>query len=314
MLYIHEELRNRRYPNAATLRKKFGVARFTTYRDIDFMRDNHNLPIAYDQLRNGFYYTREDVAFPNVQLSTGELMGLCVAHMAIEPHRGTMVERQLRSALEKITRGMTEEIRVHWDELASVISFRGNDGVVKVDMDLFQKVSEASVACEEIEFGYTKMKSRTEEKRLVRPYHLTNVANAWYLLAVDVPADDVRIFALSRMRKLKRTGVKFKKDRNIRPDDYLAHSIGIFSGGKPQRVRLRATGVALRIFQERRWHASQKVVAAADGSEGDVTMEVAITPELERFILGWGAELQVLSPAPLVKAIAKTAREMMGRY
>ena len=92
----------------------------------------------------------------------------------------------------------------------------------------------------------------------------------------------------------------------------MADSIGIYKGGKAERVRLLAQGFAARLLTERRWHSSQRVkeLPGTDGEEVEVTMKVAITPELERWILSWGANARVLEPESLRETIRQTAMAM----
>ena len=67
-------------------------------------------------------------------------------------------------------------------------------------------------------------------------------------------------------------------------DDIIAHSIGIYGGEEPQRLHLRLGPRAARWFGERRFHATQQFTSHANGT-AELTMEVAINPELERLIL-----------------------------
>lgn len=102
-----------------------------------------NLPIAYDERRHGAYYTEKVKQFPTVKLTTGELISLCVARQSVEAHRGTPFEAQLRSAFEKITHGMQEEINFRWDELASAFSFRASGCEVPIDLEILSALSTA---------------------------------------------------------------------------------------------------------------------------------------------------------------------------
>jgi predicted DNA-binding transcriptional regulator YafY len=65
-------------------------------------------------------------------------------------------------------------------------------------------------------------------------------------------------------------------------------------------------------FGERRFHDTQKFTFGSDGT-AELTMHVAINPELERLILGWGAQAEVLSPQRLRASIWKSAVEVMER-
>jgi len=77
-------------------------------------------------------------------------------------------------------------------------------------------------------------------------------------------------------------------------------------------VRIRFTGVAARLVGERVWHASQKMVR--DGRAMLLEMKVGLSPDLRQWILGWGAEAEVLDPPDLREDLAEAASAVAGVY
>ena len=61
---IHQAIQRHEYPNCHQLARAMEVAIQTIKRDLEFMRVRLKLPIAYDPLRWGFYYTRPVEEFP----------------------------------------------------------------------------------------------------------------------------------------------------------------------------------------------------------------------------------------------------------
>jgi predicted DNA-binding transcriptional regulator YafY len=76
MMRMHQRLKAGRYPNCRKLADELEVSAKTVQRDIDFMRYRLGLPIEYDQLHFGFYYSEPVSSFPNVEISEGELVAL----------------------------------------------------------------------------------------------------------------------------------------------------------------------------------------------------------------------------------------------
>ena len=64
MMRMHQRLKAGRYPNCRKLPEELEVSSKTVQRDIDFMRYRLGLPIEYDQLHFGFYYTEPVSSFP----------------------------------------------------------------------------------------------------------------------------------------------------------------------------------------------------------------------------------------------------------
>jgi predicted DNA-binding transcriptional regulator YafY len=282
----------------------------TIQRDIEFMRDQMDLPIEYDAGRHGFFYSREVAAFPTVQVTEGELVALAVAQKALEQYRGTPFERPLEAAFQKLTDGLSEKISFTWTHVEGSVSFR-QTGTTVPDLKLFEKLGEAVFSSHEVEFDYLKPGAEAPERRRVQPYHVACIDGQWYLFGQDLVREGIRTFALTRMRALRILGKPFRRPLGFSIDSLLAASFGVFHGGKPQAVRLRFSRAVARFVMERRWHASQKD-AALKGGGCELAMKVVDSPELRRWILSWGAEVEVLAPATLREEV-RGAIEVMRR-
>ena len=341
MVRIHEQLQERASTAAArsgptrgtplncvTLAEALEVNPKTIQRDVDFMRDRLGLPVEYDVATRGFRYSRPVAQFPTVQITEGELVALAVARQALGQYRGTPFERPLRAAFAKLTAGLRDQIQFAWfsdgDDSgaeggadgatgeAAAISFRSataGRGVV-ADLAAFEAASRAVLRGEEVEFDYRKLDAATATRRRVRPLHLACIDGAWYLFGLDGlrPGMPLRTFALSRLAELRPTGERFERPAGFSLEEHLANSFGVFApSGPPAEVRLRFDPFAARLVQERTWHASQRFVPRADGGV-DLTLQVGLSPEVERWVLGWGEHVEVVAPAPLRTRVAAVAR------
>ena len=83
------------------------------------------LPIEYDQLHFGFYYSEPVTGFPSIEVSEGEITALFVAQKALAQYKGTPFEKSLKSAFGKISEGLQDKIDFRWSDMDSAISFRG---------------------------------------------------------------------------------------------------------------------------------------------------------------------------------------------
>ena len=314
MLRIHEFLQTSARASCRTLAAELEVSAKTVQRDIDFMRDQLGLPIDYDVSAHGFFYTRKVVQFPTMKISEGELVALSVARKALAQYRGTPFEKPLRDAFEKLTAGLRDQIHFAWaSDLDSSISFRAAGHSIG-DLSTFEVASQAVLRGEELEFSYRKLGSDLAETRRVQPLHLACIDNQWYLFALDLGREgSIRTFALTRIDRLQNTGKTFQRPEHFSLDEHLADSFGVFSSPEVQWVRLRFDAFSARLIRERDWHASQQIEARPDGSL-DLSLHVGISPEIDRWILGWGEHVEVLEPASLRASIARTANQVAGQY
>lgn len=312
MLEIHGELMAGEYPNCSGLAKRLGMARKTVQRDIDFMRDRLGLPIDYDRERHGFFYFEEVRQFPTVQVSDGELVALLVSQKAAEQYRGTVFEKPLQTAFQKLSDGLQGTSGVGMQELAEAISFRPQ-GLAVSELESFQTLARAAVRQHEVEFTYLGLHRTESERRRVRPYHIGCMANQWYLIGHDLNRDGIRTFALTRLSDARDCEKRFERPEGFSPDDFLKGSFSVFQAGTVERVVLRMSGFAARLAGERQWHASQRIEQVGP-DVFRLTLDVGVAPDLENWILAWGAEAEVLEPGGLREKIASTARAMCARY
>ena len=309
---IHARVKAGRFPNCRKIAEELEVSSKTIQRDIDFMRYRLNLPIEYDPLRFGFHYTEEVTSFPTIDVSEGEIAALFVAQKALAQYQGTPFERPLRSAFRKITDGLKDRMSFSWSDLENVISFH-SAGASVADLELFETVSNAVLHSVELHFEYQKLGSDRYEPRRVQPYHIASLENQWYLFGEDLDREQLRTFALPRMRNARATKTRFTRPAEFSIADVLRGSFGVHSGGKKHRIRLEFDAFAGRLVSERSWHESQRITAKRDGSI-TLALELGGLEEIQRWILSWGSHVRVLEPVELATRVQDEAKAILAKY
>ena len=309
---MHERLKAGAFPNCRKLADELEVSTKTIQRDIDFMRDRLGLPIEYDQLHFGFIYTEPVTGFPSIEVSEGEVIALFVAEKALAQYRGTSYEKPLHSAFQKIATGLKDKVSFQWDELEAAVSFRGI-GATVADLESFETVSTAVLKSHEVVFEYRKLHGSGYESRRVQPYHLGCIENQWYLFGFDLVRQQLRTFALPRMRRVRDTGAGFRRPADFTISKHLSDSFGVFKAKGQHRVRIRFDAFAARLVSERQWHSSQKIKQLLGGGI-ELTMTLGGLEEIERWILSWGEHATVLEPAELRRRIREVGANLTQRY
>jgi len=312
MQQLHQQIKEGKFPNCRKLAEMLEISAKTVQRDIDFMRDRLNLPIDYDPLRFGFYYSRPVANFPSIEVTEGEIIALFVAQKVLDQYKGTPFEKPLHAAFHKISDGLRESITFPWGDLDASFSFR-NLGSTEADIALFESLSKAVLRSLEIVFEYKKLGSSRYEQRRVQPYHLACIENQWYLFAFDLVRNQLRTFVLSRMRTVQLTTTKFKRPADFEISKHLGASFGVFTGKGHYKIRLQFDAFAARLVSERRWHASQKIkLLGKEGSEGlEMTLELSDLEEITRWILSWGGQARVLAPKELQTRVRNAAELLL---
>ena len=309
MLRIHQAVQAGKFPNATTLAAEIEVVVKTIHRDIAFMRDRMGLPIEFDTKRNGYHYTAEVGSFPSLQLTEGELFALCVAEKALEQYRGTSFEKPLLSALRKMEQSLPDTISINLGELGEAISFRTSAEPI-LNLEIFDALAKATSQHKQLELHYRKAGSAAPEKRIVDPYHLANINGEWFLFAFDHLRKDIRTFVPARIKSLKQTGKIFQRPQGFSLEKRLRNSFGVHSGEGQYQVVLRFAPQVADFIREKRWHDSQQQRELKGGGV-ELRLKLSSLVEIERWVLSWGQNAQVVSPKELVANVRRAAKAML---
>ena len=305
-------LQDGKYPNSKSLAADFGVAFKTVRRDFDYMRDCWDLPIAYDEVKHGFYFTQPVESFPGVPVTEKDMFALCVAHKAIEQYRGTALQRPLERAFQKFMGRLDHEERFTLQNVDKVLSFRPF-APEEPDLALAETISAAIQKRRGLQFEYRKPGEKVADVRRVHPYHLMQFSSRWYLLAHDLKRNAIRSFVLGRMRQTAMTEERFEIPRNFDAQKLLEGSFGVMSGTGNYEVVVELDAWMADVQRGRRWHPSQVWKDLPDGG-AQLYLRLSGLEEVEQWVLGCGTRATVIRPAELRERIFKTTEELRQRY
>jgi len=309
---IHDELRRNTLTNCTKLMQALEVSRKTVVRDIAFMRDRLDLPIEFDAQIQAYRYTHPVNAFPTVNVTEGELLALLVAQRALQQYRGTPFHRQLEIAFEKLAGGLRDKISFSPTDELRAVSFK-NIGIGKTDLAVFNSLSSAVLRSAEVAFDYRKPGDAKKSLRRVRPYHLANRENLWYLIGYDLEREALRTFALPRIADVDITKTAFTRPVDFSPEKFFANALGVLGGTGDHLVVIRfAPSVAERV-REREWHESQEMRDLPGGAL-ELRLRLGALNEVEQWVLSWGATAEVLAPPEFRASIKKTAAALAKTY
>jgi proteasome accessory factor B len=312
MMFIHDELKRGNYPNCSQVSKHFQLDRRTIFRDIEFMKDRFQLPIAYDEQRRGYYYTRRVEQFPGVTLSESELFAILVAQKAVANYEGTPFHKPLVSAFNRLTEFLGEDAAVHLRDLGESMDIRLT-GPDASDEENFQVVLRAVQQRRPLSFGYRKQAAKSVETRTLHPYQLVCVNNRWYAVGHDALRGALRSFVLSRMSDPTILPGQFHRPPDFRITDYLKGSFGIFKGQGDFDVVIELDNWAADVLRNRRWHPSQQVIELPGGAMR-VSFHLDNLEEVEPWVLSWGPRATVVRPKALADRVQAAARGIVRRY
>ncbi len=305
---------SRRGKSAADLARELEYHWRTVYRDLEALQ-LAGFPIFTDRLDGKNLWSVLDSARHNIPipLNLTELMALYFSRGLMAVLKDTVFYESLESFFRKIKTTLPAEAIQYLDRLDQ--SFEVGSKPYKQYghlRDLIDSVSEATVQRKIIEIDYFTMSRKEKTQRKVAPYKIWFFDGAFYLVGNCGLREDIRIFALDRIKSLKLTEESFEMPQDFKVEDFMQTSFGVFHG-KPQKVRIRFAAEVAGYISEKVWHKTQKIEVRKDGSL-IFEARVAGTDEIKFWLMTWGSKAEVLSPASLREEIISEAEAMLQSY
>ncbi|MCM1525408.1 MAG: YafY family transcriptional regulator, partial [Ruminococcus sp.] len=282
---------------AAELTEKFEVSLRTVYRDIEDMC-MAGIPIGSIRGRSkGGFYIEKDFKLDRAVLSKSDMKALLTGLQALDSVDGTsrrLMDKlcEQRNSLMNTAGGITIDLS-GWDR--SAVSEK--IGFLRSAMDDGKEIS----------FGYLSPESENgdENVRIVDPIRLVFEWSSWYVWGYCKLRNDFRLFRLSRMTDLKRTG-KNAEEREI-PE---------FSCDKLRHTRGK-TKVTVRFDKAVKWRIYDEFGTDLSYDEnGDVILTFTWQDDISlyRFLLSFGDKAEIISPARKREEFKAELKKMLSVY
>jgi proteasome accessory factor B len=311
LLHIDRKIREGAHPNCSSLAEEWETSTRTILRDLDYLKDELGAPIAYDAIKHGFYYEDPAWFLPSVLLSEGDLLALLIGQQALNMYRGTPVARDIERIFSKLAELLPDRIAIGPEFIQARLSFF-NAPSRPIDPEIWRVVLRALLHSTVLEIGYLSPAAAQPKPHLVRPYHAVNLEGEWYLLAYEERWQELRQFALSRIRKARLTGRIFAVPEDFDAEEVLRHRFGRYlhanGPAKPIQVRLLFEKTLALYVSEKIWHPKQKL-RKRPGGRVELMLPVASTHDVESWVLSLGEFVRVLSPKNLREAIRARHRK-----
>lgn len=297
----------------------------TIRRDIDILSSYYPI-ISERDGREISYRFSDGYKYQSPTFTPAELASLLLAQEAIAAREPSPLKSPFanygQSLLEKVRSSLPVSLRQRLDTLASVF---GSAVVPAKDFTpyatIIDKLTTAAIEGHKVRLQYHTLTTDRMAKRTVDPYAIFFDPDGATLKLVGYDHRRGRIlpFSIDRIRSLQETGEQFTRPASFNLKEYL--SANCFNGlhGELIDIQLRARGVIARVFEERIFHPSQRIVehtlkTTSQEETTTIKMRVAGGPGLIRFILSWGAGVEVLEPVSLRKQVAESHMRAARQY
>ncbi|HEX5466404.1 MAG TPA: WYL domain-containing transcriptional regulator, partial [Candidatus Limnocylindrales bacterium] len=280
--------------SAADLARQVGVSVRTTYRDLEGLDQDAGLPVWQSDGRWGL---EEGAFLPPLALTLGEAMTLFLA-ARILARASDEQDTELVGAFVKLAGVLPPVLAGHIQATADASADTpANARFTRVFRTLTEAWAGRRVVVIDYDAGAYDP-SRTPRRTRVRPYLIepSALTHALYLVGFDEERGAQRTFKVERILEASLTSETFEPNPDFDPAAVLRRAWDIIADEPMVEVRLRFSPSVAKRVAETRWHPSQVLEPAADGSLV-WRARVSGTREIRIWILGWGADVEVLAPA-----------------
>jgi predicted DNA-binding transcriptional regulator YafY len=317
LLEIDRLVRSGAGPTTETLAERFCVTERTIYRDLAYLRDQLNAPLAYDRgdFPGGYRYTDPAYLLPANFLRRAEVTGVLLAGKLAAQSPGQprgaafagLVER-LRDLVDSRELSVIESEVAAFDYAARRV-WRVDPRIVeaagaalrrrrRIQADLF------------LPGGGDPESGENWRRFTFEIFSICNLDGAWFVLGREVESDEHRAVPLARLKGFHELSERYSVPADFSLGDALTGAFGFRLEGPEHRVRLLFRGRAAHMVAEREWHPSQRMAFQPDGSLR-LTLRTANLGELARWLAGFPGEVRVESPEELRRLVCANARRLL---
>lgn len=313
-------LRELETPRGATIRglaEETGVTTRTIRRDLEALQEA-GFPIydtAGDVAKRWKLDTRPFRRLDDTGFTLAELSALYFSRTLAECFALPPFGQDLRSAFDKLETALGPRLRQFLDRLPTVLQAKAPP-VRRIDdrqqRAAIGRILDALLRQRRLDMRYHSRSSRCEKSYRIDPYRLVYADGGLYLFAYVTRYEQVRTFAVERIRRLTPLDETFEPVEHLGDAAFPRHSLGIHQGA-PERIALEFAPELAPYVQERIWHPSQESETREDGSVA-VTLHVCDDGALRSWILSFGPGVRVTAPATLARRIAEDLDRARARY
>jgi proteasome accessory factor B len=287
------------------------MSRRTVYRDLRALEGEIGIPLWNEDGRWGIV---EGAFLPPLRLTLDEAVAFFFA-ARLTAQFADRYDPDMGAAFQKLAEILPPVVARHLERTIDVLASRPPDERLTRNLRLLARAWAERRVVELTYDAATYSPGRPPRRSRVHPYLIEASATtrALYLMGYDESRGAVRTFKLQRVLELSIAPETFEPPDPAVVQEGLARAWGVIADQEEVEVELRFDAEIAGLVTETTWHPTELVMRQDDGS---VLWRARVpgTLEIRRWILGWGAQVEVLAPPELRDEVATTYRKAAARY
>lgn len=289
-----------------------GISKRTVQLDLQNMRSEklgYNAPIIVTDKK--FYsYEENNYSITNTPLSKQDLSTLNEVLDVLNQFKGFGYFQELTGMVTKLE----DKLYKQKHKGRSYIDFEKNE--LLKGLEFIDPLHKAIIGKKAISLSYQSFKAEKPNEMIFFPYLLKEYRNRWFVLGANKKSRGILNLALDRIVELKEaSSEKYHENKIIDIATYYNDTIGVTKavGQKASTIVLKIDKANAPYVKTKPMHHSQTILK--DDADGMIfSINVVWNYELEREILGFGEQLEVLSPKRLAGTIQSRLKNTIKNY
>lgn len=161
----------------------------------------------------------------------------------------------------------------------------------------------------EIQVDFRNPSSSEELKKVLSPVYLLPAQKSFYMIAYD--NHELKFYRIETI-----TGIKILRTKQVKDapeiSEIFKNSWGIYTGGEEMEVKLKFARGWDEYLEYKFWIENQKISYVNDGVILDIKVKQSY--EFISWVMGWGDEVEILSPLKLKREVISRAKSILDKY
>lgn len=302
-------------PQGATneeLQRDLNISRSTVFR-LKNALEELGFPLTEDDtlfngrkrwcLQKDYVQKLPNITMPDLKLTPQEILSLYFIKGNAKVYQGTEIEAAINSAFAKLEAFLPAGFEIKLSRLESLLvpsvkffkNYRGKGEII-------EKLSDAIFERKTCLVAYHSFSDDRDKQFRIDPLHFFEREAGLYLFVRTTDYGDIRTLAVERILGVKDTGGIFTYPEDFDPHTLLASAFNL-TYDDPVNVKIRFSSGQAKYIKERQWARGQTITKQPDGSI-ILEMDTSGRWEVKRWVLSFGAEVELLEPEDLRAEIA----------
>ena len=287
------------------------VSRKTVERDIDIL--STEFCICEDEKDGNSVYYADKYHLKNIQYSIPELLSLYFTRELLEDYAGMAIANHAIDLVNRLIATAPAVNRRYLENLGARLKVSQIPITPEPDMDpdLYETLQRSLADQQRLHIEYYSFTSDEITTRDFDPYVLEIREGRWHLVGYCHLRQAVRDLRVSRIRKATLLQEHYHTPSNFY-ENHQKNRFQHLAGDQRIQLKLRFTGQAARLVEE--YHGTQAKLLKQNDQSLLYERTVSMNPEVLMWVLGFGAEVEVLEPASLRQQVNEESQRMAHLY